>query len=80
MVSVTQYGTAQVEASGCRKGNKLRGEWFYKPGSKKSIIGDGIWLYYLEALILNSVWIAHPDVILFQFIQDFIIAPGNISL
>jgi hypothetical protein len=55
--------------SGGRIGKKkLHGEWFNMPGSKKSITDDGIWLYYLQVLILNAVWIAHPDVILFQFI------------
>jgi hypothetical protein len=46
----------------------LHGEWFGMPGGKKSIADDGIWLFYLEVLILNAVWVAHPDVILFQFL------------
>ena len=58
--------TAWLGESGAEK--NLHGEWFNMPGSKKTITDDGNWSCYSEALILNAVWIAHPDVILFQFI------------
>ena len=58
----------------------LHGEWFVMPSSKRRITNGGIWLCSSEALILNAPWVAHPDVILFQFIEDFIIALGYIVL
>ena len=51
-----------------RKENKLHGECFGKPCSKKSITDDGVWLDNSKALVLNPPWLAHADVFLFQFI------------